>query len=173
MNLQELVATVAQSMMQRSWTLAVAESCTGGMLGASLTMQPGASRWFLGGTIVYSNSLKARLLDLDRSRLESEGAVSEWTACAMAVAVRSRTGADLGVSITGVAGPSGGSPEKPVGSVWFALDAPHGTYTRLCRFGGDREAIRERSVLEALDGIGRYPASSAATLPSWNQPGLQ
>lgn len=165
------VSIVAQSLIRNSWTLAVAESCTAGMLGATLTTHSGASQWFLGGTIVYSNELKARLLGLDRSRLEAEGAVSKWTACVMASSMRTLAGADIGVSITGVAGPSGGSAEKPVGSVWFGMDGPRGLYSRLCRFEGDREAIRRLSVVEALDGIGRYSANSAATLTLWKQHG--
>jgi nicotinamide-nucleotide amidase len=139
----------------RGETLAVAESCTGGLVGARLTAIPGSSRVFVGGVIAYSNRLKERLLDVTPAALETYGAVSEVVALEMARGVRTRTGAEAGLSITGVAGPGGGTGEKPVGTVWLA--ASLGTTERAIRrvFPGNRDDIRQRAAQAALDLLRR------------------
>ena len=134
--------------------LAVAESCTGGMLGERLTNISGSSDVFLGGVIAYHNDVKKELLGVRAEDLERHGAVSEQVALQMAAGVRERTGADVGVSVTGVAGPGGGTAEKPVGLVWVAV---HGSDAKARRFhvAGDRAEIRQRAAQAALEMVRR------------------
>jgi nicotinamide-nucleotide amidase len=145
-----LAEEVVRLLQVRGSTIAVAESCTAGLLGAAITDVPGASQVFPGGVISYANSIKHQFLDVDESILQTAGAVSSECAVAMAEGVRRAFATTYGVAITGVAGPDGGSPEKPVGTVWIAV-ATHGT-TRSAqyRFGTDRSANRQRSVMMAL-----------------------
>ena len=131
------------------WTLAVAESCTGGALGAALVAAPGASAYFLGGVQSYANTVKAEVLGVDAVLLADHGAVSEPVARAMAEGVRDRLGADFGLSITGIAGPDGGSEAKPVGTVYMACAGPAGTVCVLHRFGRDRTRNLGMSVRAA------------------------
>lgn len=142
---------VADRLLARGERMAVAESCTGGMLGARLTEMPGSSRWFDGGVVSYADHVKRDVLGVDPGLIARHGAVSEEVACAMAEGARRVTGAQWGVSITGVAGPDGGSPQKPVGTVWVGLAGPHGADARLLQVRyGDRASIRRRSVAAAL-----------------------
>jgi nicotinamide-nucleotide amidase len=150
--LPETVLGLARS---RGATLALAESCTGGMVTAALTDVPGASDVLLGGVVSYANSVKARVLGVPEDLLARFGAVSEQVARAMADGVRDLTGATHTVAISGIAGPAGGSADKPVGTVWFALATPEGTTAFLRTFGGDRHAVRERSTVTALDTLRR------------------
>jgi nicotinamide-nucleotide amidase len=137
-------------------TLAIAESCTGGMVGGALTSVPGSSEVFLGGVIAYANGIKERALDVPRDLLLAHGAVSEEVAGAMAAGARQRFGADWGVSTTGIAGPGGGTPEKPVGTVCVGLAAPGGRVeATTIRLGGDRSLVRRWSVACALDALRR------------------
>lgn len=136
-------------------TIALAESCTGGMVAAALTDIPGASDVFLGGVVSYSNSVKTAALRVPPDLLERFGAVSEETARAMAEGARALTGATHAVAITGIAGPDGGSAEKPVGTVWFAIATSGGTTAFTRRFRGDRDAVRERATVTALDALRR------------------
>lgn len=131
-------------------TCATAESCTGGGVGAALTSVPGASNVFLGGVVSYSNAVKCNVLGVRGETLAEFGAVSSETAAQMAVGARRLTGADLAVSVTGVAGPGGGSVEKPVGLVWFALASADGVRSEKAIFAGDRAAVRKQSVVHAL-----------------------
>lgn len=141
-------------------TIAVAESCTGGLLGARLTEVPGSSRVVLGGVIAYSNLVKEQELGVSADDLAEYGAVSEVVAVQMARGVRGMTGATIGVGITGVAGPDGGTPEKPVGTVWIAIDVRGETTARVAIYIGDRAEIRHRATQVAMDLIRR------ALLPS-------
>jgi len=134
--------------------LAVAESCTGGMLGARITAIPGSSDVFIGGVLAYENSAKIEMLGVEQADIEEHGAVSEAVAATMAQGVRRRLSADIGISITGIAGPGGGTPDKPVGTVWIALDG-RASGTRGLRFIGDRAEIRQRSAQAALDFVRR------------------
>jgi nicotinamide-nucleotide amidase len=141
-------------------TLAVAESCTGGLLGARLTAVPGSSDVFVGGVIAYANDVKRALLDVPVEALAEHGAVSEPVARAMAAGARARTGARVGLAITGVAGPGGGTDEKPVGTVWIAVDVDGETRTHRSVFIGDRDEIRFRASQFALELLRRTLAGA-------------
>lgn len=143
-------AKVAAALRQARLSVAVAESCTGGLLGAVLTALPGASDYMRGGVIAYADSVKADLLGVSRHQLAEHGAVSEPVALAMAEGIRQRCHAGIGLSITGVAGPDGGSPGKPVGLIFLAAAGAEGA--QVSRLEGDagREANRARAVREAL-----------------------
>jgi competence/damage-inducible protein CinA-like protein len=141
---------VAGGFADRGLTVATAESCTGGLLAARLTERPGSSAWVLGGVVAYANSAKEQLLDVPSAVLAEQGAVSPEVAVALADGARARFGADIGVGITGVAGPGGGTPDKPVGTVHVCVAGPDGRQLRALRLPGSRTAIRERSVTMAM-----------------------
>jgi competence/damage-inducible protein CinA-like protein len=141
---------VAEGFAARGLTVATAESCTGGLLAARLTARPGSSGWVLGGVTAYANSAKEQVLDVPADVLEEHGAVSAEVAVALAEGARSRFGADVGVGITGVAGPGGGTPEKPVGTVHICVSGPEGTSARALRLPGSRAVVRDRSVTRAM-----------------------
>lgn len=132
-------------------TLAVAESCTGGLLGARLTSQAGSSDWFVGGVIAYSNELKTRLLRVPSATLKKHGAVSAESAAAMARGARRAARSDYALALTGVAGPGGGTKQKPVGLVYAALAGPDGTWTKRFDIHGPRESVRSRAATGALN----------------------
>ena len=153
---EEIEQVVAQQLTWHGATLAVAESCTGGMLGERLTRIPGSSAYFTGGVISYGNDLKSGWLDVPREVIETKGAVSAEAARAMAEGVRKRAGTTLGLSITGIAGPTGGTLEKPVGTVHIALADANSVQDKAFRFPGDRGRIRGQAAVAALDMIRRY-----------------
>jgi nicotinamide-nucleotide amidase len=155
----DLAAVVLERCRSLRLTLAVAESCTGGLLGERLTNIPGSSDVFLGGVIAYHNDVKTGLLDVPETDLATHGAVSEQVVLAMAAGIRERTGSDIGVAITGIAGPGGGTPEKPVGLVWIAV---HGSDAKARRFHlvGDRAEIRQRAAQAALEMVRRSLSNS-------------
>lgn len=138
-------------------TLAAAESCTGGWVCKALTDLPGSSQWFGHGLVTYSNAAKQQLLGVSAESLQRHGAVSEQVVREMAVGLIGQGGADLGLAVSGVAGPSGGTPDKPVGTVWFAWARRRGAdvdlATDLQHFQGDREAVRRQAVWHALAGV--------------------
>ncbi len=137
-------------------TLATAESCTGGLLGAALTSLPGSSDFYLGGVISYANEAKTALLGVDAEYLRTKGAVDEDTARMMAHGVMERTGAEVAVSITGVAGPSGGSPDKPVGTVFVCYADGENEKAVQYVFTGDRWAIRHQTVMAVLSELKEF-----------------
>jgi nicotinamide-nucleotide amidase len=139
----------------RGWTLATAESCTGGLVAARLTSVPGSSAVVRGGVVAYANEVKERELGVSSSLLETHGAVSAEVAEAMAHGARERLGVDVAVSVTGIAGPDGGTPEKPVGLVYLHAETPEGAGGREFSFPGDRASIRARSVVGALHLVRR------------------
>jgi nicotinamide-nucleotide amidase len=139
----------------RNATLAVAESCTGGLLGERVTSVSGSSRYFAGGAIVYSNAVKTELAGVPADMIERHGAVSREVAAALAEGIRYRCEATLGVGITGVAGPNGGTEEKPVGLVFHALASDGGTDVIERKFPGDRQRIRWFATTMALDMVRR------------------
>lgn len=147
----DLAGVVLAACRARRWRVAVAESCTGGLLGWRLTAPAGSSDVFEGGVIAYDNRVKVAQLDVEPAVLASDGAVSERVARQMASGVRSRLGTDVGIAITGVAGPGGGTEEKPVGTVWLAVDAAGAVQTRRANYVGDRAEIRWRAAQGALD----------------------
>jgi nicotinamide-nucleotide amidase len=150
-----LEVVVGGLLRERSATVAVAESCTGGMLGERFTTTPGSSNYFIGGFITYSNALKTQLLGVSAETLERFGAVSPETAEAMAAGALGRTGATYAIAITGIAGPDGGSDEKPVGLVYVGIAGPDGVAVATRRFLGDRQRIRVFTVQMALDLLRR------------------
>jgi nicotinamide-nucleotide amidase len=153
---ETLEQTVGELLKQRLDTLSVAESCTGGLLGEKITSVPGASIYFLGGVISYSNRAKETHLKVNTETLRIHGAVSRETACEMARGIQSTFQSRWGVAITGIAGPEGGTPEKPVGTVWIAVSDPNGkAFPFRIQFPGDRDAIRHRSCIFALDQLRR------------------
>jgi competence/damage-inducible protein CinA-like protein len=153
---ESLEDVVARELTLNRATIAVAESCTGGLLSERLTSIPGSSNYFLGGVVSYSNDLKTALADVPASLLEAKGAVSAEVALAMAEGIRRRAGSTLGLSVTGIAGPGGGSPEKPVGTVHIGLADDREPRQRKFLFPGDRERVRRRASQAALDMVRRY-----------------
>jgi nicotinamide-nucleotide amidase len=141
---------VAGAFADRGLTVATAESCTGGLLAGRLTARAGSSAWVLGGVTAYANSAKEQLLGVPAEMLAEHGAVSPQVAVALAEGARARFGADVGVGITGVAGPGGGTADKPVGTVHLCAAGPDGREVRSLVFPGDRAAVRERSVTRAM-----------------------
>ena len=157
---------VASLLLGRGWTIATAESCTGGLLAARLTDRPGSSEYVLGGLVVYSNEAKASLAGVDAGLIASVGAVSSEVARELASGARTRVGADVGVGITGVAGPGGGSPEKPVGTVFVCVAGPDGASLDVgLQLPGDREMIRDRSVTLAMHLIRRLALGQSRAMP--------
>ncbi len=154
-NNETLEEVVGQSLKMRGYTLATAESCTGGLLAGRITDVPGSSEYFLEGVVSYSNEAKIDLLGVPKKWIKTHGAVSEQVAGAMAAGIRKRAGSTFGVGVTGVAGPGGGSPEKPVGLVYITLADGSQTTTRKFIFPGDRQFIRTLSVNAALDMVRR------------------
>jgi nicotinamide-nucleotide amidase len=149
----DLAAIMLAECAARGATVAVAESCTGGMLGMRLTAVPGSSRTVLGGTIAYANEIKIRELGVPAELIADQGAVSEAVARAMASGVRQRFGSTIGFGITGIAGPDGGTPEKPVGTVWVAVDVAGEVHAVRAILPGDRFEIRWRAAQLALDRL--------------------
>ncbi|MCW5651407.1 MAG: CinA family protein [Ramlibacter sp.] len=138
---------------QRGWMLATAESCTGGLIAAACTALPGSSVWFERGFVSYSNDAKAGLLGVDPAQIAVHGAVSEVVARAMAFGAVRHSQAQVSVAVTGVAGPTGGSPDKPVGTVWFGFSVNGQLTSEMRRFDGDRAAVRAATVAHALQRL--------------------
>ncbi|WP_018084402.1 CinA family protein [Desulfurispora thermophila] len=156
---EELLAelqSIQDAMCRLSLTLAVAESCTGGLLAGLITSLSGSSQYFRGGVVAYHNQVKADLLGVPEQDIVSYGAVSPQVAVAMAGGVQKRLAATVGIGITGIAGPGGGSREKPVGTVYIALKTTQDTLCRLYNFSGDREQVRHQAVAAALDMLKAY-----------------
>jgi len=150
----ELAVRLGRALQDRHWTVATAESCTGGLIAGAITDVAGSSAWFDRGFVTYSNAAKVEMLGVRSETLAALGAVSEATAREMAAGALARSGADIAVAVTGVAGPAGGTPEKPVGLVCFAWairDLPAESRTE--RFAGDRAAVRAATVDRALEGL--------------------
>jgi nicotinamide-nucleotide amidase len=156
-----LEGAVAGLLVERALTVSVAESCTGGLLGHRLTSIPGSSRYFERGVIVYSNRAKEELLDVPEALLRAHGAVSAPVAEAMATGICRLSGAVCGLAVTGIAGPDGGTPAKPVGTVFIAAATPAGVDVRHFRFAGDRDAVKWQSAQAALDMLRRALLRSA------------
>jgi len=149
-----LAAELAVALRSRGWSLATAESCTGGWIAKCCTDLPGSSDWFDGGVVSYSNAAKQRWLQVESATLERDGAVSPGVACQMAEGLRLAAGVDAAVAVTGIAGPDGGTPDKPVGTVWFAWSmAERPTEAERLVFAGDRQAVRRQTIAHALRGV--------------------
>ena len=149
-NIDELASRVIEIFREKGLSLALAESCTGGMIAETITNVAGASDIFYGSAVTYVNSAKEHILGVARETLEKHGAVSSECAAGMADGARRVYGADVAMSVTGIAGPGGGSEAKPVGTVWFGLATKDGVETFRRRFDGDRAAGRRQTVAEVL-----------------------
>jgi nicotinamide-nucleotide amidase len=147
---QSLDGAIGDALAHRGWRVAVAESCTAGELGMELTRTAGSSAWFAGGVLAYANEVKESALGVPAEILERHGAVSEEACRAMIDGVRARLGAEVGCATTGIAGPGGGSEEKPVGLVWYGVGTPERTEVRRALFPGDRAGVRRRATLATL-----------------------
>ena len=146
----ELAALLAHRLLEKKLKLVTAESCTGGLIAAACTELAGSSAWFERGFVTYSNDAKAELLGVEERLLRRAGAVCEGVARAMATGALAHSHAQVAVAVTGVAGPTGGSPAKPVGTVWFGFAVPGKVITEKCHFAGDRAAVRAATVQHAL-----------------------
>jgi len=141
---------MANFLQKKGWFLATAESCTGGMISATCTGLAGSSAWFERGFVTYSNAAKTDMLGVDAALISQHGAVSEAVARAMVQGAIQHSNAQVAVAVTGVAGPTGGTAAKPVGTVWFGFATPAGIITETRRFDGDRAAVRQATVHHAL-----------------------
>ena len=150
---QTPVAALADALRARAWRLATAESCTGGLIAAACTELAGSSDWFERGFVSYSNAAKTDLLGVPAAVIEAHGAVSEAVARAMVRGALHRSNAQVAVAVTGVAGPGGGSIDKPVGTVWLAWCGPAGERAECRHFDGDRAAVRQATVACAPQGL--------------------
>lgn len=149
---EKLAIKLGQILKNKSWKIATAESCTGGGLAYYITNIPHSSEWFERGFVTYSNLAKEELLGVRAETLATFGAVSEQTACEMAEGALKNSSAQISIAITGIAGPTGGSPDKPVGTVWLAwAGVEMKTQASLYLFSGDRHSIREQSILTAFE----------------------
>jgi nicotinamide-nucleotide amidase len=156
---------VAALFTQRGLTLALAESCSGGMIAQRITSISGSSRYFLEGAVTYSNAAKIRQLGVDAELLVEKGAVSSDVAATMAKGVRRAAGSDLGLAVTGIAGPDGGTDDKPVGTVFISLAAPDGCWTKRFQFSGSRDEVRIITAWTALDWLRRYLVQRTVACP--------
>lgn len=163
MLISEIATRVAGPLQMRQETIALAESCTGGLLAASLTALPGASAYFAGGVVAYANAVKEGVLAVPHQMLIESGAVSEPVAVAMAEGVRALLQTDWAISTTGIAGPGGGSLDKPVGTVWIAVAGRSGAFAHQFKFAGSRDVIQRAAVQSALEMLlARLEAASTA-----------
>lgn len=151
--LYNLAVELGESLKLGALTVTCAESCTGGGIAHAITAVPGSSTWFEMGFVTYSNASKVGLLNVRADALAQHGAVSEAVVSAMAEGARGRSSADLAVSVSGIAGPDGGSADKPVGTVWFAWAWRGGVETLCCRFDGNREEVRDQAIRVGLEGL--------------------
>lgn len=148
-----IVPQIANILVDKNWTMATAESCTGGLVSATLTDFSGSSAWFSGAIVAYSNEVKMSLLNVPEAIITEYGAVSEQTVRAMAEGVCKAIGTDIGLSLSGVAGPTGGSPEKPVGTVWMGWHVNGVTYSEKFLFSGDRMSVKQQSLHKILEQL--------------------
>ncbi|MDR3599431.1 MAG: competence/damage-inducible protein A [Desulfosporosinus sp.] len=161
---ETMIGIVGQTLKDKRLTIATAESCTGGLLGAAFTQEPGSSEFYLGGVVSYSNSVKQGLLGVSEENLKNFGAVSEEVAKQMAEGIRSKVGSDLALSTTGIAGPDGGSDQKPVGLVYIGIATSKVVYARKFQFYGERESVRQLTVQAALNEARQYMLDSERRL---------
>ncbi len=152
--INHLVEQLAAALLGKGWRLATAESCTGGWVAKCCTDLAGSSTWFERGFITYSDAAKMNMLNVQETALQQHGAVSEAVARQMAQGARRSSALEATLAVTGIAGPDGGSAEKPVGTVWFAWDIEgEDTSSECMHFTGDRESVRRQSVMHALQGL--------------------
>lgn len=153
MDTTSICTALASALQARGWMMATAESCTGGMIAARCTDLPGSSNWFERGFVTYSNAAKSEMLGVPAGALAQHGAVSEPVACAMALGAVQHAHAQVSVAVTGIAGPAGGSADKPVGTVWFAWCVEGQLSSERLVLPGERAAVREATTRHALQGL--------------------
>ncbi|SEK44638.1 nicotinamide-nucleotide amidase [Atopomonas hussainii] len=153
LQISQLAAELGTLLQAHAWQVTTAESCTGGGIAEAITRIAGSSAWFEAGFVVYSNAQKTRQLGVSEALLAAHGAVSEPVVCAMAQGALQLANAQWGVAVSGIAGPGGGSEHKPVGTVWLAWAGPGGIEAQRFLFTGDRHAVRQQSVVCALQGL--------------------
>lgn len=158
-----LALCLGDCLVQQGKQVTTAESCTGGGIAEAITRIAGSSTWFEAGYVTYSNGQKTAQLQVDPQLFEQVGAVSAEVVDAMVRGAQRHSGAHYAVAVSGIAGPGGGTPEKPVGTVWIAWAAGDRVHTRLCHFQGDRQSIRQQTVVTALDGLVRLTAGENPT----------
>lgn len=151
-----LETLLGKQLRQRNLTIATAESCTGGLVGHRITNASGSSDYYLGSVVAYAYSVKVRVLGVNWETLDSHGAVSRETVAEMASGARQALDSDVGIAVSGIAGPGGGTPDKPVGLIWLGLDTPDGNHTRQHNFEGDRIAIKEQAAEAAMQFVIDY-----------------
>lgn len=161
--MDRLIRDIAAALLAQRWTLATAESCTGGLIGAAITDLPGSSAWYLGGVVAYSNALKMKWLYVPLETITTHGAVSSQTAQAMAQGACAATGANCALAITGIAGPAGGTPEKPVGLVYVGTATPTAGNVQEYHFPGTRPEIRAAAAKAACQQLAALLQSPAIT----------
>jgi nicotinamide-nucleotide amidase len=152
-HIERLIANLAAKLTARSWWLATAESCTGGLIASELTNISGSSDWYVGGVVAYSNSIKEELLGVPPPVITANGAVSREVVLAMAQGAAMRFKTQCSLAVSGVAGPTGGTPEKPVGTVWIGWSVNGVVTAELFHFSGDRLSVKRQSALAALSGM--------------------
>jgi nicotinamide-nucleotide amidase len=155
-NCLQLSEQLGAILLRKKWTLSAAESCSGGGFSSAITSIPGSSQWFGYGWVTYSNHAKQKLLNVSVGTLEKYGAVSQEVVLEMVAGALEVSGSDVSVAISGIAGPTGGTAEKPVGSVWFAFGSPHRKITKFELFQGDRSDIQSQAVVAALLGLLKF-----------------
>ncbi|MDD3815603.1 MAG: nicotinamide-nucleotide amidohydrolase family protein, partial [Desulfocapsaceae bacterium] len=155
-NNDSMASVTGQLLHGANLRLATAESCTGGLIAHLLTRVPGSSHYFLGGVVAYANSMKTGYLNVNEELLASHGAVSKEVAEAMAIGIRSRSNADIAIAVTGIAGPDGGTTEKPVGTVYISMATKNNIQTHHFHFAGNRHQIQEITAKTALDLVRHY-----------------
>jgi PncC family amidohydrolase len=168
--IEDLAARLGVLARERGVTIGTAESCTGGLVGHGITSAPGSSAYYLGGIVSYADAVKIELLGVPASTLERHGAVSAQVAVAMAMGIRERVGCDIGVAVTGIAGPEGGSAARPVGLTYVATAADHGHEVRRYLWNGDRRANAEASTVAALGMLIEVLEAAAGTLAAETVP---
>jgi nicotinamide-nucleotide amidase len=152
-HLKALAGELGESLLAAGLYLAVAESCTGGWLAKAVTDNPGAGDWFRAGFVTYSNAAKTQMLGVPADMIAADGAVSETVVRAMAAGARQRSGADAAIAVSGIAGPTGGSPDKPVGLVWFGWSLRYRDWSGALQLAGDRDAVRRQAVAHGLNNL--------------------
>jgi nicotinamide-nucleotide amidase len=153
-SLLQLSNLLGEKLLARNWRVATAESCTGGGIASAITAIPGSSAWFEYGIVSYANQAKEKLLHVSPQTLLHDGAVSQAVVEQMVTGVLALSGAEIAVAVSGVAGPAGGSVEKPVGTIWFAWGLASGEiYSQCFHFSGDRQSIQQQSVVQGLSGL--------------------
>ena len=151
--LRLLALRLGEALSARGWLLGCAESCTGGLLSSVLTDAPGASAWFAGAVVAYANGVKRDVLGVSQAVLDAKGAVSRESVLSMARGARGVLHADTAIAVSGIAGPSGGTPQKPVGTVWMAWEGPDFTDVQRFQFAGDRLSVKRLAVAAAMEGL--------------------